>query len=94
MLLGASHPKPRPPQSMDEKFDRLFSETRELRAEMRAGFSELRGESARLREEVRAEVGGVNARIGGPGDRLGGRSAPSALICWRSTVTSCGCTAP
>jgi hypothetical protein len=40
--------------AMDEKLDRLFTETRALREEMRAGFSELRGEISELRRDLSA----------------------------------------
>jgi hypothetical protein len=40
--------------AMDEKFDRLFIETRAVREEMRVGFSELRGEISELRRDLLA----------------------------------------
>jgi hypothetical protein len=58
--------------AMDEKFDRLFTEARELRQEMRAGFSELRSENVGLRRDIavvdvglRGEIRGLRGEIGG-----------------------------
>jgi hypothetical protein len=53
--------------AMDEKFELLYSEIRDLREEMQAGFAELRREMAGLRTELlgqmaldRAQVVGVH----------------------------------
>jgi hypothetical protein len=45
--------------AMDEKFDLLFTETRALREEMRAGFAELRAEMQTGFAELRGEIAEV-----------------------------------
>jgi hypothetical protein len=39
-------------KAIDENFERLFTESRELRQEMRAGFADLRGEIAGIRTDL------------------------------------------
>ena len=41
-------------QAIDKEFSRLFTETQELRREMRAGFSEVRGEIEGVRADLAA----------------------------------------
>ena len=51
--------------TIDDKFDRRFSEMHELRDEMRAGFAELRGDIADVRRELSAFQRHVNLIVAG-----------------------------
>ena len=44
-------------QAIDKEFNRLFTETQELRREMRAGFSEVRADLAAFRHQMMWAVG-------------------------------------
>jgi hypothetical protein len=68
--------------AMDEKFDRLFTEVREFRQEMRAGFSELRSENVGLRRDIAVVDSGLRRDIAGVDSGLRGEIATMRADLW------------